>query len=90
MKLIGAGFGRTGTSSLKEALERAKANVPSELLLVYSVQEGWEPLCNLLGKPVPEIPFPHSNSGVTEVKRKMRLLLRDQLLHRVSATKLIK
>ena len=67
-----------------------KAAVPESRLLIYSVEEGWEPLCAFIGKPVPEIPFPHSNSGVTELKQKMRMLLRDQLLHRILPSKLIK
>lgn len=25
---------------------------------------GWEPLCDFLGLPVPDVPFPHSNRGV--------------------------
>lgn len=34
---------------------------PSELL-VYDVAEGWEPLCEFLGVPVPLVPFPRTNS----------------------------
>jgi hypothetical protein len=35
--------------------------VPKDRLLVYEVGEGWEPLCDFLGLPVPETPFPHVN-----------------------------
>ena len=35
--------------------------VPRNRLLVWNVKDGWEPLCRFLGKPVPEIPFPHNN-----------------------------
>jgi hypothetical protein len=38
------------------------ATVPKDRLLVYDVSEGWAPLCAFLGVPVPETPFPHSNS----------------------------
>ena len=34
---------------------------PSERLLVFDVKEGWEPLCNFLNKPIPNVPFPHCN-----------------------------
>ena len=34
---------------------------PPERLLNYRLDQGWEPLCEFLGKPVPDIPFPHSN-----------------------------
>jgi len=36
--------------------------VPPERLLEWSVQDGWEPLCKFLDKPVPEGPFPHVNT----------------------------
>lgn len=42
--------------------ERVQRAIPAERLLVYQVGEGWEPLCRLLGRPVPETPFPHVNS----------------------------
>ena len=35
--------------------------VPNDRLLVYQVKEGWEPLCNFLNKPIPNIPFPYKN-----------------------------
>ena len=36
--------------------------IPAERLLVFRVREGWRPLCEFLGKPVPEGPFPKVNS----------------------------
>lgn len=48
------------------AYERNNAEVraafPPERLLTYHLGDGWAPLCRFLGKPVPEAPFPHSNS----------------------------
>lgn len=38
------------------------AAVPAERLLVYRVREGWGPLCEFLGMPVPDEDFPHINS----------------------------
>ena len=35
--------------------------IPKDKLLVYEVKDGWEPLCNFLNLPVPEIPFFHKN-----------------------------
>ncbi len=52
--------------------EEVQASVPAEKLLVYNVKEGWEPLCTWLDKPVPDIPFPHSNAGMDDVKAKIR------------------
>ena len=37
--------------------------VPKEKLLYYNVRDGWEPLCKLLDKPVPDIPFPRLNDA---------------------------
>lgn len=36
--------------------------IPPERLLVFDVREGWGPLCAFLNRPVPEAPFPSSNS----------------------------
>jgi Sulfotransferase domain len=48
------------------AFERHNAEVrrriPPENLLDYDVAEGWEKLCSFLGVPIPEEPFPRSNS----------------------------
>lgn len=43
--------------------EQVKADVPAEQLLVYDVREGWEPLCAFLGVPVPDKPFPQTNTS---------------------------
>ena len=36
--------------------------VPADRLLAYEVKEGWGPLCEFLGKPVPDEEFPRINS----------------------------
>ena len=46
------------------------ASVPAEQLLVYRPGDGWEPLCEFLGMPVPEAPYPKVNS--TEDFKKIR------------------
>jgi hypothetical protein len=43
--------------------DRVRRTVPAERLLVYRVQEGWEPLCRFLGADVPDEPFPRVNVG---------------------------
>lgn len=35
--------------------------VAEHRLLVFDVKEGWAPLCNFLGQPIPNEAFPHSN-----------------------------
>ena len=38
-----------------------KAYVPADRLLVFDVRDGWDPLCEFLDQPVPDIPFPNVN-----------------------------
>lgn len=54
-------------------------HVPADRLLVFRVQDGWEPLCKFLGREVPpEIPFPHLNEG----KETLESLARERLFGR--------
>ena len=62
-----------------------KALVPKERLLIYRIGDGWEPICNFLGKPIPDVPFPHKNrlaSGVEDLKNNPRYIgsLRRQII----------
>jgi hypothetical protein len=51
-----------------------KRKWPADRLLVFDVRDGWKPLCDFLGKPVPDnTPFPHSNLS-KDSKRKIRKL----------------
>jgi hypothetical protein len=44
--------------------EQVRRDVPADRLLVYEVSQGWGPLCEFLGVPVPEgKPFPHLNDA---------------------------
>ena len=42
-------------------VEAVKRDVSADRLLVFEVRQGWQPLCNFLGAPVPETPFPRLN-----------------------------
>jgi hypothetical protein len=46
-----------------------KRIVPADRLLVWEATQGWEPLCEFLGVPVPEEPFPHANDRETFLGR---------------------
>jgi hypothetical protein len=39
-----------------------KAAIPADRLLVYQVGSGWEPLCDFLGVPAPDEPYPSENT----------------------------
>jgi sulfotransferase family protein len=41
--------------------EEVKAAVPPEKLLVFTVDQGWGPLCAFLGAPQPAMQFPNTN-----------------------------
>ncbi|WP_420631597.1 sulfotransferase family protein [Candidatus Leptofilum sp.] len=55
-----------------------KRTVPADKLLVFSVKEGWEPLCQFLDVPIPSIPFPHVNDRKSMLKtfRKLQFAVR--------------
>ena len=39
-----------------------RAAVPPERLVEWQPGDGWEPICDALGVPVPDVPFPHANT----------------------------
>lgn len=41
--------------------EMVKRITPEDRLLVFRLDDGWEPLCKFLGKPIPNVPFPRVN-----------------------------
>ncbi len=42
-------------------IEEVKAAIPTDQLLIFTVDQGWGPLCNFLRVPVPNTPFPNVN-----------------------------
>ncbi|CAG9953277.1 unnamed protein product [Clonostachys rosea f. rosea IK726] len=50
--------------------------VPKDRLLEWSVDDGWEPLCEFLGKPVPKEPFPHTNTAAGFAGQEKKLAMR--------------
>ncbi|KAK2763880.1 hypothetical protein FQN54_009498 [Arachnomyces sp. PD_36] len=57
-----------------------KENVPADRLVFFDVKEGWEPLCQALGKEVPQdIPFPHVNDS-EGIKRTAKYFIRQALI----------
>lgn len=58
-----------------------REKLPAEQLLLYTMGEGWGPLCQFLGKPVPEMPFPRVNERAEMVAR-LKQLIRSELICR--------
>jgi len=50
-----------GKQTFLEHYARVRQLVPASNLLEYHISEGWEPLCNFLGQPIPKTPFPSGN-----------------------------
>jgi hypothetical protein len=50
------------TDFFRRHTEAVTAGVPKDRLLVFQVSDGWAPLCEFLGVPVPDAPFPRENS----------------------------
>lgn len=56
-----------------------RREVPAGRLLVYEAGQGWEPLCDFLGVPVPDEPYPRLNDRaafadrLTQAKRSGRI-----------------
>ena len=71
LEIIGAGFGRTGTSSLKAALEHLGFGPCHHM---YEVRDGWQPLYEFLEVEVPtfhfRIPIRQTSSSVSKHRRK--------------------
>lgn len=57
---------RDNEDEAKAAYERhnaaVRAAVPADRLVDWQPGDGWGPLCDTLGVPVPDEPFPHSNT----------------------------
>lgn len=49
-------------AAFRENEATARATLPADRLLVFKARDGWGPLCDFLGVPVPDTPYPRSNS----------------------------
>jgi len=49
--------------------EAVKAEVPAEQLLVFEARQGWEPLCRFLERPIPDEPYPRTNTSAEFAER---------------------
>ncbi len=57
------------TDYFRKHTREVMRTVPAERLLVYEVSQGWAPLCEFLGVPVPGEPFPAQNSRAEFIAR---------------------
>lgn len=59
-------------ANYEQHIEDVKATVPASKLLVFSADQGWGPLCEFLGVPVPDIDYPRVNE-TADMKRLIRI-----------------
>jgi hypothetical protein len=57
----------------QQHIEAVKAAVPADRLLVFSVDQGWQPLCEFLELPVPQQEFPRVND-TAQIKKMINRL----------------
>jgi hypothetical protein len=47
----------------KRHIDDVRDSIDASRLLVFDVRDGWAPLCDLLGVPIPDEPFPRLNES---------------------------
>jgi hypothetical protein len=63
MRSIGNDFSREALITRFNTHEAdVQRQLPADRLLIFKPSDGWEPLCAFLGQPVPDTPFPRSNT----------------------------
>ena len=68
---------KNAKSRYERHYREVEALVDKERLLLFDIQDGWGPLCEFLGKDVPEVPFPRVNDGKALKERLVRKLKAD-------------
>lgn len=79
-KLIWGRFLQGTMDSKEDAINRYKAHieevknkVPADNLLIFSVDQGWSPLCKFLGIEAPQTSFPNVNDKA-EMKKMIKIM----------------
>lgn len=52
-----------------------------ERLLEFDLSQGWAPLCEVLGKPIPDVPFPRTNES--ELNAERRRIIQKRTAHKL-------
>ncbi|KAJ5107198.1 hypothetical protein N7456_003873 [Penicillium angulare] len=68
------GLRRNGKWVYRDHCNMIRGMVPKENLLEWYVEDGWEPLCKFLDKPIPDEPFPRTNTPGNFAGRKETLI----------------
>ena len=57
----------------EEHNEAVRSEVPADRLILYEIGSGWKPLCDALDRPIPDEPYPRTNS-TQEFRDRMQLM----------------
>jgi len=60
---------RVAKDRYRQHYAEIRAEVPEERLLNFRLEDGWKPLCEFLGKAVPEVSFPVKNKRGEHLQR---------------------
>ncbi|PWY66709.1 hypothetical protein BO70DRAFT_301477 [Aspergillus heteromorphus CBS 117.55] len=71
--LFDGDFERNGERAFAEHYERVRRVVPRENLLEWNPKEGWGPLCEFLGREVPDTEFPRANEKEVFARKARRV-----------------
>ncbi|KAG9411252.1 hypothetical protein AC1031_016892 [Aphanomyces cochlioides] len=67
--MFGGGFPENAIQVYNAWNAKVQADIPADRLLVLNVKDGWRPLCEFLGVPVTDGPFPHANDRESYILR---------------------
>ena len=56
-----------------------KKCVPEDRLLLFQAKDGWQPLCEFLGEPVPDVPYPNINDTGNILRKYGSLQMRSRI-----------
>ncbi|OTA61470.1 hypothetical protein K449DRAFT_382871 [Hypoxylon sp. EC38] len=62
--------------------------VSEERLLEWTPEDGWDPLCKFLEKPIPAEPFPHTNT-MAEWEAREATMVRKYMIQAVKTLVLV-
>ena len=77
---VGAPEGETPIEWFNRHNKEVQEYLPADRLLIYNVKEGWGPLCEFLGEPVPDEPFPHENIAGAGVEKILQTKILKDIL----------
>jgi hypothetical protein len=60
-------------------LSDVRAEIAPQRLVEWQPSDGWEPICHALGRPIPDLPFPHENSSADYAARKEARARNDEM-----------